>query len=154
MFYFKLFNRINSNKSFLVVPSTIKRNIIEIKSKYELEEKVLYKFKVVSTEELAEMLSFNVDQEIYLNNLENNNTFVSITKELIKFSRYNLLNTNKELSNFIKDNEKFVNINNNLLKNINDYSFFILGPTYLINPFIDFYQLKIEEINPFDGLTV
>src|SRR5690554_962896 len=151
MFYLNLFKRINNNKAFLVVPNTIKKAIIKIKTKYEISEASLFKFKVVTTNELVDLLSFSIDNEIYLNNLENQQTPVSITKELIQFSKYNLTNNNKELSNFINNNSKYININKSFINSLSTYNFYLMGPNHLISPFVDYYNLNIETINPFNN---
>lgn len=154
MFYLNLFKRINNNKAFLVVPSAIKKAIIKIKTNYEMSLKKIFSFKVVTTTELVELLSFSVDNEIYLNNLEKQQTPVSITKELIKFSKYNFNNKNKELSDFINNNSKFINVNNSFTNKVSTYKFYIIGPTHLIDPFVNHYNLNIEIINPFNNESI
>ena len=154
MFYLNLFKKINNNKAFLVVPYTIKKAIIKIKTKYELKHNILFKFKVVTTNELVELFSFSVDSEIYLNNLENNDFTVSLTKELINFARYDLSNKSLELTNFKKENKRFININKGFIDNLPSYSFYIIGPSYLLDPFINYYNLKVESINPFNNQEI
>src|SRR5690554_57515 len=154
MFYLNVFKRINNNKAFLVVPSAIKKAIIKIKTNYEMSLKKIFSFKVVTTTELVELLSFSVDNEIYLNNLEKQQTPVSITKELIKFSKYNFNNKNKELSDFINNNSKFINVNNSFTNKVSTYKFYIIGPTHLIDPFVNHYNLNIEIINPFNNESI
>lgn len=143
----EIFEVSNKIDTFLVVPNKSKTNFIKIKSKLEQEKKSVYKFKLLTVNELVELLSFSYSNEIYLNNLETLERPVSITRELINFTKYNLNNINEELNQFYLNNNKYFNVNQTFMNNLNKYTFNIIGSTYLIDPFVNKYNLNVNKIN-------
>lgn len=153
-----IFNVSNKLNSFLVIPNNIKSDVIKTKSNLEIKNKLIYKFKIISVSELIELLTYQVNNELYLNSLENNNLASSITKELTKFNRYNLLNKNDELNNFNSINQSFLLNNKAFTNNITDYFFNILGPIHLLKPFLIHFQINYkhflnEQLNNINPLT-
>lgn len=142
-----LFTKINKDNSFLVINGSLKFTILKIKSDYELKHKTLLKFKIITIDELIDLLSFSVDNEAYLNNLEKHERPLSLTKEMFMFSKYNLNNKNNVLNDFIAENANFITRNEFFLKRLNNISFYILGNEILLKPFIDHYSLNVQMIN-------
>lgn len=146
MNFLNIFNEINKNNNVLVVPNELKNKIVSLKTNYELSSKQIFLFKILTVNELIELLSFSYDDEIYLANLNNNNQAFSITKELIHFSRYNLNKTNLELNNFLKNNDTFIKLNTHFINISKDLVFNVLGSSVLLEPFFNYYQLNYNNI--------
>lgn len=139
----KIFEESNNINNFIVVSSKIKKNIIELKSKKEIENKKLYNFKVISDTELIDLLSFTIDNEVLMDNLANYKRPSSITKELINFSKFNLENKNEILTAFTVENEKYIERNPFFIDKINDCVFHLIGQHPKLDSFIKFYNLNV-----------
>lgn len=143
----EILGKINYNNNYFVIPDKIKSNVIRAKSNYELTNKVLVDFKIITYSELINLLSFDVLDEIYLFNLEENNLPLSVINEKIRFSKYNLDKKNDDLNKFLDFNKKYILENKFFKDNIKKYTFNILGNDVLLKPFIDYYKLKVNYIN-------
>lgn len=147
MDFFRLFNSINKSNSYLIVPNDTKNLIIQKKTLLEIENKSIYLFKIITVNELIELFSFTFSNELYLNNYENHNVLLSITKELIKFSRYNLDNKNIDLNLFISNNESLITKYPHFINSIKTLEFNIIGSSILLDPFFNFYNINLNKIN-------
>lgn len=146
MDYTKLFSKIDNVNYFLVVSKTNLRNIIKIKSKLEQANNKLFKFKVISSEELIDLLTFSLNDELYLQALDDGIP-LSIIKEMIKFSKYDLNNKNDKLNSFKTTYQKYLIKHPDFLKNLGSFKFFILDNILYLKPLFDYYQLNYEMIN-------
>lgn len=120
----EIFKNINNDNNYLVVSTNLKKEIIRAKSEFEINNKYLLDFKVITDNELIDLLSFKVNIEAYLYNLEYNRLEMSLTKEIFNFSRYNLNTKNNELFTFINNNKKFLEYNELFIDNSSNYNFF------------------------------
>ena len=143
----KTFENIDKENVFLVVEDKIKERITILKNRFEIENKKLYTFKIITISELIDLLSFEVDKEAYLYNLEKFKRHLSITKEMFKFARYNFNNNNEKLNSFIKENEDYLIRNQYFIDNIEKYEFYVLGRDIFLKPFKEKYNLNLKSIN-------
>lgn len=137
---------INIRNNFLVVSNGIKEEIVTIKSQYEITNKELLKFNVITINELIDNLTFSIDSEAYLYNLEKFKRPISITKQMFEYSKYNLNNINEELNDFMVENENFIIRNQLFINNLNNYQFHIIGDDSLIKPLVKHYKMQVTNI--------
>lgn len=147
MNYKEIFTKLNSSNDYLVIPSNLRSRMVQLKTEYEIKNRKLLLFNVITVNELIDLLSFKIDNESYLYNLQNYNRPLSVTKEMFNFSKYNLKKSNEALNKFINENKQFIIKNNLFIEKLNDYSFYILGNDVFLKPFIDYYKLNTTNID-------
>lgn len=135
------FLNINKPNTILIVDDNIKQRIISLKTKEEFRLKAIFKFKVLSVSEFITLATFNVDDDIFLNDEP-----VSLIKSKIKFARYNLQQSNGMLNDFILSNSKYINKNKDFILNIKSYQYFILGSDIYLKPIFKFYNINYEAL--------
>lgn len=139
-----IFNYIDNKNSFLIVENNTKSNIIKIKSELEISHKSLYQFNIFSIDEFIELVTFSYNDNIFLDNIIE--TPISIIKAKLKFAKYNLNNSNKDLDLFLNTNKKHINYNKTFINNINKFQFYGLCNDLMIKPFIEKLNLNYEKI--------
>jgi len=141
-----IFEKINDKNQYLVVNDLLKQKMVYKKSQYEIKHKKILMFKILTKSELIDLLSFHVDLEIYVYHLEKNKQPLSITKEMIKFSKYNLLSKHTKLNDFIADSKPFIKQNELFKNKLNEYTFHILENDCFLTPFIKHFNLNAKDI--------
>lgn len=71
----------------------------------------------------------------------------AITKELIKFSKYDLENKLDELNDFKEMNSSYIIKNETFFNNKNNFKYYFIGDDTFIKPFIKYYNLNYENLN-------
>lgn len=147
----KLFNKLNKN-SILVVNKEAKSSIIKDKTTYELQNKILLQFKVISMDDFLTLLTFNIDDEIILNSLQNLKLPISIIYEMLSFVKYDY-SKHEELNNFYNENQKFILKNQYFLNSLtNKEVVFLEEPIYLESILKSLninYEVLNDEFNQF-----
>lgn len=125
-----LFNKLNNNDILVINPS-IKNEFIKYKTKFELENKKILPFKVITEDVFLSGLTFKYDEEIILNSLDKLNLPISIIEEMMSFLPYDYAK-HDQLHKFYLENEKYLIKNDSFMHYIkNKNIFFIEEPIYL-----------------------
>ncbi|VEU80600.1 PD-(D/E)XK nuclease family protein [Haploplasma axanthum] len=141
-----IFDSINKENQYLIIPNSLNMRIVKKKSELEITNKSLYKFKILTESEAIDLFSFKVNNELLLYQLQENHLPISITKDKIKFSKYNFKNLNIDLSKFFDESKGFFITNELFKKHISDYQFSLLVSDIYLKPFFDFYNIKYQTI--------
>lgn len=143
MDYNKIFKELNHKNAFLIVSNSLKERVIELKSELEINNNTLYQFSVLSESEFISLISFKEDKELYIETL-NDNIPLAITKEKLKFSKYNFSKSNEDLDKFANKYKDYLNVNEAFKDNLNNYNFYILGNDIYLKPFFKYYNLDYQ----------
>lgn len=145
MNYLKIFENIDDANSFLVCNSSNLRKLIQLKSNYEMLNNKLYQFKIITIDELINFLTFSNSNEVFLK-MKENKISKNVGQEILKFSKYNFANLNKDLTKHFKEYQSLLNFHGDFLTNLNKYHFYSFENIIYLKPFIDRYQLNFEKI--------
>lgn len=145
MDYLKIFNDINDTNNFLITHSSNLRKLVRIKSDFEVKEKTLFKFKIMTIDELINFLTFSEKDEVYLDMLKNG-IKKNVSKEILKFAKYDFKRENKNLTKYFNDHKTSLDFHDDFFVNLNNYKFYSFEDTINLEPFIENFKLDFTKI--------
>jgi|GEM_PF-3605947 len=149
-----LFQSLNQPQTVLVVDNNLKPIIIKEKSSLQQESKKLFDFLVWTIDELQQLLLPTIDHNLYLQALENNEN-LAITKQLVKYSIFDLNNQVDEFNNFKLKYQKYFKIDKINIDYVKDFNLVFLSEPLSLSQVLKTFEInyQVYQISPKNELN-